>query len=50
MAIKVAFSDDPAQVLTEAGKFLTSEPVLHNVILTLLHEPPRQRHGLLHTG
>ncbi len=38
MAIEVAFSDDPARVLTEAGSFLASEPVLHNLILTLLHE------------
>jgi len=38
MAIEVAFSDDPARVLTEAGAFLASEPVHHNVILTLLHE------------
>jgi uncharacterized protein len=38
MAIEVAFSDDPARVLTEAGAFLTSEPVHHNVILTLLYE------------
>lgn len=38
MAITVAFSEDPAWVLSEAGSFLASEPVLHNVILTLLHE------------
>jgi hypothetical protein len=37
MAIQVAFSDDPAWVLTEAGAFLASEPVLHNLVLTLLH-------------
>lgn len=37
MVIEVAFSDDPAWVLTEARVFLASEPVLHNVILTLLH-------------
>ena len=38
MAVKVTFGDDPARVLTEAGAFLASEPVLHNVIFTLLHE------------
>ena len=37
MAIKVAFSDDPAWVLTKAEAFLASQPVLHNLILTLLH-------------
>jgi uncharacterized protein len=29
--------DDPAQVLTVAGSFLESEPVLNNVVLTLLN-------------
>jgi len=38
MSIKVAFTDDPARVLIQAKAFLASEPVLHNVILTLLHE------------
>ncbi len=38
MAVNVAFSDDPARVLAEAGPFLESEPVLHNVILSLLQE------------
>jgi hypothetical protein len=38
MDVKVTFGDDPARVLTEARTFLASEPVLHNVILTLLHE------------
>ena len=38
MAIKVTFSDDPARVLTEARAFLASRPVLHNLILTLLHQ------------
>ncbi len=36
MAIRVILSDDPAWVLTEARSFLASEPVLHNLILTLL--------------
>jgi predicted GNAT family acetyltransferase len=30
-------SDDAPQILDEAGDFLASDPVLHNVILTLLH-------------
>ena len=38
MPVNVTFSDDPARVLTEAGPFLQSEPVLHNVILSLLQE------------
>src|SRR5215211_7891872 len=43
MAVKVTFGDDPARVLAEAGAFLASEPVLHNVILTLLHERAAHR-------
>lgn len=38
MAIKVSFSDDPAWTLAKAEVFLASKPVLHNIILTLLHE------------
>ncbi|HLK62953.1 MAG TPA: GNAT family N-acetyltransferase [Bryobacteraceae bacterium] len=38
MPIQVTFTDDPARVLREAGDFLASEPVLHNLILTLLHQ------------
>ena len=37
MEIKVLFSEDPAFVLARAGEFLSSEPVLHNLILTILH-------------
>ena len=37
MAISVAVSNDPAWALAEARSFLTAEPVLHNLILTLLH-------------
>jgi len=37
MDIKVVFSDDPAFILSEAGEFLRSEPVLHNLILSILH-------------
>jgi ribosomal protein S18 acetylase RimI-like enzyme len=37
MVIKISFSEDPAWVLSEAKAFLSSEPVLHNLILTLLH-------------
>jgi predicted GNAT family acetyltransferase len=36
MSVNVAFTDDPARVLAKAGPFLESEPVLHNVILSLL--------------
>lgn len=38
MAIEVVFGEDPEWVLTEAEAFLASDPVLHNLILTLLHE------------
>ena len=36
MDIKIAFSEDPALVLSSAGEFLASQPVLHNLILSLL--------------
>ena len=37
MGINVLFSEDPAFVLNRAGVFLSSQPVLHNLILTILH-------------
>lgn len=37
MVMTVERFDDPAQVLERAGPFLASEPVLHNLVLTLLH-------------
>src|SRR5580700_12230030 len=37
MELKVLFSEDPALVLESAGEFLSSEPVLHNLILSILH-------------
>ena len=37
MEPKVLFSEDPAFVITRADKFLSSEPVLHNLILSILH-------------
>ena len=37
MELKVLFSEDPAFVLKRADKFLSSEPVLHNLILSILH-------------
>lgn len=37
MAVNVTFTDDPARVLSQANGFLAAEPVLHNLILTLLH-------------
>jgi ribosomal protein S18 acetylase RimI-like enzyme len=38
MTINVEFTDQPTGVLADAGPFLESEPVLHNVILSLLQE------------
>jgi uncharacterized protein len=38
MAVEVVFGEDPELVLREAGTFLASDPVRHNIILTLLHE------------
>ncbi len=38
MAVEVVLSEEPGRALTEAGVFLASDPVLHNLILTLLHE------------
>src|SRR5215475_9346070 len=37
MELKVSFSEDPAFVLNGAGAFLASQPVLHNLILSILH-------------
>jgi predicted GNAT family acetyltransferase len=37
MDIQIAFSEDPAFVLSRAGEFLASQPVLHNLILSILH-------------
>ncbi|MGA2347857.1 MAG: GNAT family N-acetyltransferase [Candidatus Sulfotelmatobacter sp.] len=37
MELKVLFSEDPAFVLRKADQFLSSEPVLHNLILSILH-------------
>jgi uncharacterized protein len=36
MGLKVLFSEDPRFVLSRAGAFLSSEPVLHNLILSIL--------------
>jgi hypothetical protein len=36
MELKVLFSEDPAFVLSRAGIFLSSQPVLHNLILSVL--------------
>lgn len=43
MEPKVLFSEDPAFVLGKAGVFLSSQPVLHNLILSILHA--RVAHG-----
>jgi RimJ/RimL family protein N-acetyltransferase len=37
MELKVLFTEDPAFVLRRADKFLSSEPALHNLILSILH-------------
>ena len=37
MAVEVVCDEDPGRVLHEAGAFLASDPVRHNLILTLLH-------------
>src|SRR5580658_8465197 len=37
MECQVLFSEDPRFVLRTADEFLTSEPVLHNLILSILH-------------
>ena len=37
MELKVLFSENPAFALSRAGAFLCSQPVLHNLILTILH-------------
>ena len=37
MEHKVLFSEDPGFVLRSAAAFLSSEPVLHNLILSILH-------------
>src|SRR5262249_35699621 len=36
MGVKVIHSDDPAWVLSNAREFLASQPVLHNLVLSLL--------------
>ena len=37
MELKVLFTEDPAFVIRRADKYLSSEPVLHNLILSILH-------------
>ena len=37
MCLAVLFSEDPAFVLSKADEFLSSEPVVHNLLLTILH-------------
>ncbi len=37
MAITVTFTEDPAEVMASERDFLASQPVLHNLILTLLN-------------
>src|SRR5258705_11240251 len=44
MELKVLFSEDPAFVIRRAHKFLSSESVLHNLILSILHSRVAQGH------
>jgi uncharacterized protein len=37
MAIKIWFGDDPGFVLSRAAVFLSSQPVLHNMVISILH-------------
>src|ERR1700690_2231432 len=37
MELKVAFIEDPSFVLSRAAVFLSSQPVLHNLVLSILH-------------
>src|SRR6202451_718918 len=37
MELKVLFSEDPGFLIRRADKFLSSEPVLHNLTLSILH-------------
>ena len=37
METEVVFTEDPDFVLKMAGEFLASQPVLHNLVLTILH-------------
>lgn len=37
MSITVTYSEEPIRVLSGAGEFLASQPVLHNLILSILH-------------
>ena len=37
MELRVVFSEDPAFVLKRAGAFLASQPVHHNLVLSILH-------------
>jgi hypothetical protein len=35
--IAILFADDPGVALEKAGEFLAAQPVLHNLILSILH-------------
>lgn len=37
MEIKIEFDEDPLAVMRKAGEFLDSQPVLNNLILSILH-------------
>ena len=38
MSLRVTVTDNAAEILSDADSFLRSDPVRHNVVLTLLHE------------
>jgi uncharacterized protein len=52
--VAVGATEDPAEVLDRAGAFLATDPVRHNVILTLLHNrvaaPAPGRYWTVETG
>jgi uncharacterized protein len=54
MPITVSHTDDPSRALADARSFLASEPVLHNLVLTLLHaraaHPEPGRYWVASTG
>ena len=43
MELEILFTEDPAFVLGRAGAFLSSQPVLHNLVLSIVHA--RVAHG-----
>jgi hypothetical protein len=54
MTVTVSLTEDPARVLREAAAFLASDPLRHNLILSLLHlradRPEPGRYWTAHDG